>query len=338
MMTEAYTSLENLMKWFGQGDRRGSHMPFNFDFVMDIRNDSRAEDYKRLIDLWISAMPEYGTPNWVLGNHDRPRVASRFGRDRASGMAILEMLLPGIAVVYYVSLKTNISRYLLFYCMVNAVFVFFPQGEEIGMEDNRDITWEDTKDPQACNTNPDVFQKHTRDPVRTPFQWDSSENAGFSPADAKNDTWLPVHPNYRELNLAAQKAAPNSMFKLYQELIQLRKEQTFRYGNLETYSLINNVFAFTRNLVDHKNYAVVVNINPNEVNVNLRHLSSELTWAKVVIASLDAVLQKGDEIRDVENIVLGRYDAVVFETSGSTVVRLSILLLLGACFLLSLFK
>lgn len=200
------------------------------------------------------------------------------------------------------------------------------------MEDNRDITWNDTQDPQACNTNPDVFQEHTRDPVRTPFQWDDSANAGFSPADAKNDTWLPVHPNYRELNLAAQKAAPKSMFKLYKELIQLRKEHTFRHGDLKTYSLINNVFAFTRHLVDHKNYVVVVNVNPNEVNVNLKHLSDDMTRAKVVIASLDAELQKDDEVEDVENIVLGRYNAVVFETSGTAVIRMSIALLLASVF------
>ncbi|XP_055594039.1 maltase 1-like [Uranotaenia lowii] len=303
MMTEAYTSLENLMKWFGNDTHRGSHMPFNFDFITTITNETRAEEYKRLIDDWIEAMPEYGSPNWVLGNHDRPRVASRFGRDRAASMAIMEMTLPGIAVVYY--------------------------GEEIGMEDNRDITWEETRDPQACNGPKEDFQANTRDPVRTPFQWDNSTHAGFA-APGSSTPWLPVHPNFREVNLAAQKAAPKSLYKLYQQLIRLRKEPTFRHGDLKTFALMNNVLAFTRSLEGNGRFAVAVNVNPNDVNLNLKHLHEETNRARVVLSSLDAELQEGREITNVDNIVLGRYDAVVFQlyTDGAAIAQLSVVLLL----------
>lgn len=47
------------------------------------------------------------------------------------------------------------------------------------MVDNLDINWEQTKDPAACNTNPEIYHKFTRDPVRTPYQWDDSINAGI---------------------------------------------------------------------------------------------------------------------------------------------------------------
>lgn len=199
------------------------------------------------------------------------------------------------------------------------------------MEDNRDITWEDTQDPQACNTNRDVFQEHTRDPVRTPFQWDSSKHAGFSPENAI-DTWLPVHSNYEEINLAAQKEDPNSMFKLYQKLIQLRKGHTFRHGDLKTFVLTNNVFAFTRSLKDHQTYAVAVNVNPFDVDLNLKDLGEEVGKVKVVISSLDSDMKEGDQYDDVQNLVLGRYDTVVFELlpSGGAVVQVSVLLLIAS--------
>lgn len=67
-------------------------------------------------------------------------------------MIMLSMILPGIAVTY--------------------------NGEEIGMEDKSDISWEDTQDPQACNTDEDTYKTRTRDPNRTPFQWDATKNAG----------------------------------------------------------------------------------------------------------------------------------------------------------------
>ena len=86
-----------------------------------------------------------------LGNHDNGRIATRYP-GRSDQMIFLAMILPGIAITYY--------------------------GEEIGMEDKLDITWEATQDPQACNTDRDHYKEHTRDPNRTPFQWDDSKNAG----------------------------------------------------------------------------------------------------------------------------------------------------------------
>lgn len=87
-----------------------------------------------------------------MGNHDRSRTATRFpGRDNQ--MTMLAMILPGVAVTYY--------------------------GEEIGMIDKTDISWEDTQDPQGCNAGKERFQTQSRDPFRTPFQWNGEVNAGM---------------------------------------------------------------------------------------------------------------------------------------------------------------
>lgn len=87
-----------------------------------------------------------------MGNHDRPRIASRFPANNGEHLTILALTLPGVAVTYY--------------------------GEEIDMVDYRNISWEDTQDPQACNAGKDKYLERSRDPNRTPMQWDTSINAG----------------------------------------------------------------------------------------------------------------------------------------------------------------
>ncbi|KAF7393739.1 hypothetical protein HZH68_010558 [Vespula germanica] len=200
MMTEAYTSLENTTKYY----EYGSHIPFNFKLITDVNHNSSATDFKRIIETWMAHTPNTGSANWVLGNHDRSRTASRYPK-RAVQMTMLPMILPGVAVTYY--------------------------GEEIGMVDKSDISWEDTQDPQACNAGKDKYQSRSRDPNRTPFQWDNSKNAGFSKG---NRTWLPVHESYELLNLENQKNIVGpSVYKVYRSLIQLRNSsRALQEGNL----------------------------------------------------------------------------------------------------------
>lgn len=91
------------MRWFGTEQRRGSHMPFNFALVADLNRNSPAADFKTAIDNWLTRVPSFGEPNWVLGNHDRSRIGFRYGENRHESLAIMTMLLPGMNVVYYVS-------------------------------------------------------------------------------------------------------------------------------------------------------------------------------------------------------------------------------------------
>lgn len=86
-----------------------------------------------------------------MGNHDRQRVETRYP-ERGDQMTMLAMILPGVTITYY--------------------------GEEIGMVDKTDISYQDTKDPQACIAGPEKYASRSRDPNRTPFQWDTSANAG----------------------------------------------------------------------------------------------------------------------------------------------------------------
>ena len=103
LMTEAYATIPLQIGWYGLNSTiKGSHMPFNFAMISELNQNSKAAEFKQVIDTWIGLTPTWGTPNWVLGNHDRSRVGSRYGADRHEGLAIMTMMLPGINVIYYV--------------------------------------------------------------------------------------------------------------------------------------------------------------------------------------------------------------------------------------------
>lgn len=104
LMTEAYTSLPNIVRFYGNGQRNGSHVPFNFELISKVNGNSTAKDFNDRIQDWFDAMPNDNRiyANWVMGNHDNKRLASRYPK-RADLINMLLQTLPGIAVTYYVS-------------------------------------------------------------------------------------------------------------------------------------------------------------------------------------------------------------------------------------------
>lgn len=167
-------------------------------------------------------------------------------------------------------------------------------GDEIGMLDYREISWEDTLDPQACNTNdPDNYEMKTRDPERTPFQWDSSAYAGFK-SDGDPEPWLPVNTNYATLNLAAQQAAPKSFYKLYQQLAALRRNDTFVYGDFKSTTVNENVFGYVRTLAGDATYAVLINFSDKEYTVDVNKLGANFKdKTKVLVAGSNSQFNAG---------------------------------------------
>lgn len=104
LMSEAYANETFTMKYYqsADGTRQGSHMPFNFVLINELNEWSSAADFKRVIDGRINALPSGRWTNWVIGNHDQPRVGSRYGREKIDALLTLVMTLPGIAVTYNV--------------------------------------------------------------------------------------------------------------------------------------------------------------------------------------------------------------------------------------------
>ncbi|XP_062563069.1 maltase A3-like [Armigeres subalbatus] len=247
LMTEGYTSLEELRKYYvSAAGRLGSHMPFNFGMINDLKIDSTADDFVEVVQSWMNIVPTGHAANWVMGNHDRPRVGTRFGQSRIDAMNMIILSLPGATVTY--------------------------QGEEIGMTDVY-ISWEETKDPAACNAGEDLFAEKSRDPCRTPFQWDSSTLAGFTNG---NTTWLPVGPDYRTINVQVQNGLEKSHLKVYKAMMRLREGKTFHYGSVKARAVNRNVFAIVRELEDYNTYITLVNLGSAIETIDGIGLASKL--------------------------------------------------------------
>ncbi|XP_033319548.1 alpha-glucosidase-like [Bombus bifarius] len=258
ILTEAYTTHERTMKYY----TAGSNVPFNFMFIRSLDNKSTAMDYKNLIDKWVKSVPSGNVPNWVVGNHDNHRVASRFGTGRANMIIQMAMVLPGIAVIY--------------------------NGDEIGMVD-RPFTYKETVDPAGCNAGPARYYLKSRDPERTPFQWDSTTSAGFSNS---TKTWLPVHPNYKTLNLAAQKRATSSPYQLFKKLMNIKKRPVIARGSLNVSVLDKQVLGITRTL-GSETVIVMLNFGNEPVKVNARASLSVPPALVVYAADVDSYPRPG---------------------------------------------
>ncbi|KAJ8874364.1 hypothetical protein PR048_025212 [Dryococelus australis] len=264
MMTEAYASIKQVMEYYGSAQRPGAHFTFNFLFITNLTRNSTAQDFSDTIHSWVDNLPKGCWGDWVIGNHDRRRVASRFGPKLADGINMIALMLPGTAVTY--------------------------NGEEIAMEDTL-ISWNETKDPWGLNAGPQRYQEYTRDPERTPFQWDNTTSAGFS---TNSKTWLPVNKNYATLNLEAQKAANQSHYKVYQQLARTRQSDTVQRGSLNVQVISQWIIAFSRDLEGADTYIVTVNLGEEDARVDLTKFFSKLPdVVSVVTASVDSGHMRG---------------------------------------------
>jgi alpha-glucosidase len=127
-------------------------------------------------------------------------------------------------------------------------------GDEIGMRDVA-IPFDEVLDPQGLNM-PD--KNLSRDPSRTPMQWDNSEHAGFSEAKP----WLRLDKTYSRINVRTQKEDPYSMLSLYWRLIRLRKQEpALAEGKYTPVYADHQMIAFTRQLDGHAGFLVVLNLS-----------------------------------------------------------------------------
>lgn len=202
------------------------------------------------------------------------------------------------------------------------------------MTNNMNITFEQSDDPQACQTNETVYLQYSRDPVRTPFQWDDTDSAGFS---TNLTTWLPIHKDYKTTNLKIQKEADKSTFKLYKKLIELRKaSHVLQMGNYSTVALSTNLFGFTRTMEGEKSIAVFVNLGAAAIKGNLSALmgndyASGLK-GQVFVVNSNSKLEIGDWIENLEEIDIAQYEALVLEVSSATKLAISLLMIVCSLF------
>ncbi|MFX0025017.1 MAG: alpha-glucosidase [Candidatus Hermodarchaeota archaeon] len=203
LVGEVFGNIEELAKYYGPNND-GLHSVFLFKFA------STAPSFKprkisRVISQIEKALPPPFTPTYVYGNHDRDRYISLINKNiqKAKLLATMQLTLRGIPFIYY--------------------------GEEIGMS-NVDFKLKDSQDPigQKFSFFPiPLISKLfgfslTRDRCRTPMQWNSELNAGFS-VDSQIKPWLRVSETYKKVNVKMEKKNPSSLFNCYKRLLKARK-------------------------------------------------------------------------------------------------------------------
>lgn len=165
------------------------------------------------------------------------------------------------------------------------------QGEEMGLV-NTYLTWAETVDPSACNTNDEInYEKFSRDPCRTPFPWDASKNAGFSNAAT---TWLKVNDDYTTMNVATQTAAEHSHLKIFKKLTKLRKMNVLRQGEYDSLLVNNdNVLIYRRWYGTQDLVVVILNFGSAAQEVNVKEAFTMITEDELPIytASLETLVE-----------------------------------------------
>src|ERR1700744_4775128 len=225
---EIYLPVSRLMTYYGQR-LEGAKLPFNFHLLQCPWSASAVAE---VIGEYDRAFPQGAWPNWVLGNHDQPRIASRIGKHQARVAAMLLLTLPGTLTLYY--------------------------GEEIGMT-NVPIAPEQVQDPAEKN-EPGIGQG--RDPERTPMCWDRSPLAGFT----TGVPWLPLGEDHSQVNVAVEQEDSTSILKLYGKLNALRKTySTLVSGKLHDIRVEQNILRYR--ISGDEEFEVVLNMAHDQLSV-----------------------------------------------------------------------
>ncbi len=280
---ETWGATPEIAKQYSNPDNQELSMVFQFEHIgLQHKPDSPKWEYEKELDVtalkaifnkWQTELElGQGWNSLFWNNHDLPRILSMWGdtgvyREKsAKALAILLHLMRGTPYIY--------------------------QGEEIGMTNYPFRTLEELNDIESLNYAKEALEKGAsievimdqirqvgRDNARTPMQWDTSKNAGFSISDK---TWLPVNPNYKDINVESALANPESIFYTYQKLVALRKTQDWLVdADFELLETASKVFAYIRKTKD-SSYLVVVNLSDQE-----QDFCYDFERAEVVIANTE---------------------------------------------------
>lgn len=280
---ETWGATPEIARQYSRPENKELSMVFQFEHI-GLQHKPNAPKWDYAAELNVPALKEIfskwqtelklgeGWNSLFWNNHDLPRVVSIWGNDTvyreksAKAMAILLHLMRGTPYIY--------------------------QGEEIGMTNYPFERLSDVNDIESLNYAKEAIANGMseeivldsicrvgRDNARTPMQWSSQKNAGFSTAD---QTWLPVNPNHQEINVANALADPDSVFYTYQKLIQLRQTQDWLVeADYQLLQTSDKVFAYKRQL-GRETYLVVVNLSNQE-----QFFEESLHKVQVIISNTD---------------------------------------------------
>ena len=245
--------------------------------------------FKSIMAGYQTAVQNAGWASLFTGNHDQPRVVSRWGDDSAEESRVRSAKALGLML--------HMHR--------GTPYIY--QGEELGMTDAHFTRLDQHRDLESLNAYRQRVEEakvqssesmmaglaaRSRDNARTPMQWDGSGYAGFTVPDAATEPWISVNPNHAEINAAGEFDDPDSVYSFYKQLVALRHNSpVVAAGDWRLIDAADpHVYAFTREL-DAEKLLVVVNMSSR--TVDLPREAAELTAVgiaepNVVISTYDA--------------------------------------------------
>jgi alpha-glucosidase len=272
LIGEVYLPLKRLVAYYGyqpNGVLQGAQLPFNFHLI---GAHWQAAWIDRLVRDYEALLPPGAMPNWVLGNHDKPRIASRVGADAARLAAMLLLTLRGTPTLYY--------------------------GDELGMTDVP-IPPSEVQDPFEKN---EPGKGLGRDPQRTPMAWSDGPNAGFT----TGRPWLRLGADAAVRNVRVQSADEGSMLLLYRRLLDLRRRHpALHQGGYEPVAVTGDLLVYAR--VD-SSARVLVALNFGDAHVRLP--AAVATAAAVASSYLSTAPQRQADVR--QSPTLMPHEGVVF--------------------------
>ncbi|MGL4911215.1 MAG: glycoside hydrolase family 13 protein [Romboutsia sp.] len=264
--------------WVGEEEGK-FNMLFQFEHL-DLWNCDNGKSFniRNLKNVWNKWQVNLATNGWnalYIENHDVTRIVSSWGDDKK----YLNESAKALGLVYFMHKGTP----------------FIYQGQEIGMTDVKYDSIHEYDDIRTKNQYNELIESgidenkaleivssSSRDNTRTPMQWDSSLNGGFS----KNTPWIKLNPNYTDINVESQIKDENSILNFYKSIIKIRKEnEVLVYGE---YKLIlendENIFAYERILEDDK-FLIISNLSSDKVNYEYKKLS--LKYDNLLLSNYD---------------------------------------------------
>ncbi|WML57623.1 alpha-glucosidase [Neobacillus sp. PS2-9] len=246
--------VEDVERWVGEKTGK-FNMVFQFEHLAlwdaEAKKQLDIVELKDVLSRWQKGLENKGWNALFIENHDKPRVVSTWGNDKE----------------YWRESATAFGA--MYFLMQGTPFIY--QGQEIGMTNVQFDSIEDYDDVSAKNMYRikraegvpheeimEIIWASGRDNSRTPMQWSTAENAGFS----TGNPWLKVNPNFKDINVVSQQNDEHSVLNFYKKMIDLKKaNEVFTYG---TYELLlkddPQIFAYTRTLNEEK-IIVITNLS-----------------------------------------------------------------------------
>ena len=299
---ETWGATPEVAKLYSNPERKELSMVFQFEHIGLDQIEGKEKwdlkplellELKKVLSKWQTELEGQGWNSLFWNNHDLPRIVSRWGNDKEYRVLSAKMFAT------------------LLHGMKGTPYIY--QGEELGMTNVKFEDINEYNDIESLNMYKDRLSKgythdeimesiyaKGRDNARTPMQWDSTENAGFT----TGTPWIAVNKNYNEINAKQCLQDENSIFHHYRKLIDIRKNNdTIIYGD---YSLLcpedKNIFAYTRELNGDK-ILVVCNFYDKEVTFSF---DGEFNHADILLSNYK------DSSTLIEKLNLRPYEAIMF--------------------------